>query len=586
MAEAEVLLALLEHLALTAAPGVAAALLVVRQGTRSTPVVVGVALASSGVAAMASLWAYYASPTVGQACDYLVLFGSIEVAVWSWWSGRLDRRVLRPLLTPFALWALGGFFIVFLGFLHGGANEAVRMSASRFSGTLPSDNDIPRFFAEWLSHSHGSHPPIFPPDWLMSDRPPLQIGYVLSQHTFSPTTRELHYEVLCAVVQALWIPAMWAVLCAARLRPTTRGLAICAALVSDIAILHGFFVWPKLIATAFLLAALALVISPDWPRLRRNPRVGALLGCLVALAMLGHGSSIFGVIPLLGIVALRGLPSWRWLGASAFVGLALLAPWSAFQHYADPPGNRLLKWHLAGVTEVDERGTLEAIVDSYREAGLEGTLDNKWHNVTEMTGISRADPELGGAWDSVKAGHVDDALVWLRAYRFFALLPCLGLLLAAPFAMLLARRRRRSEADWRFATYALAIVAIGCLFWILLQFGVPGISSTMIHAGTLAIPLLAICGCVAGLRATFPRLALAVVGLNALLVLALYTPSLTPPPGTGYSAVAAVVAVASLLGFGTVAIGDPRDRGEPSADEANVAQPTVSAPGTEPLSRA
>ena len=46
-----------------------------------------------------------------------------------------------------------------------------------------------------------------------------------------------------------------------------------------------------------------------------------------------------------------------------------MAPWSAYQKYGDPPGNRLTKWTLAGVVEVDDRGTAEAIFDSYGEAG-------------------------------------------------------------------------------------------------------------------------------------------------------------------------------------------------------------------------
>ena len=133
-----------------------------------------------------------------------------------------------------------------------------------------------------------------------------------------------------------------------------------AALASDIAILYGFYVWPKLIAAAFLLAALALVISPPLGRSGAAIwRVGALLGALLALGMLAHGASIYGIIPLVLIAAYRGIPSWRWIGAAAAVGVVMMGSWSAYQNYDDPPGNRLIKWHLAGVTEIDDRGSLE-----------------------------------------------------------------------------------------------------------------------------------------------------------------------------------------------------------------------------------
>jgi hypothetical protein len=139
--------------------------------------------------------------------------------------------------------------------------------------------------------------------------------------------------------------------------------------------------------------------------------------------------------------------------------------------------------------------------------------------------------------------------------------------------MAIRRRRRESEPDWSFAITALIYLGIGLLFWVLLQWGTPGSSSTIIHAGTLAIPLVAIAACVVGAAAVSTRLATAVVAVNALFVLALYAPSLTPLPGTSYSPIAAILAVLGLLGFGLVAFGDglnlwPRARIGPSRSAA------------------
>lgn len=402
---AELIAGLAAHLLLVGAPGVAAAILATRAGVRDVPVVLGIALAASGITAFASFWAYYASPTVGQAWDFLLLFGSIAAVVWAWRRGDFDRRLLLPLSIPLALWILGSCFIVFLGFLHGGTDDAIPMSASRFSGQLPSDNDIPRYFTEWFAtHGHTNPPPVYPPDWLMSDRPPLQIGYMLAQRGFMPTERGLHYEILAVIIQCFWIVGMWAVLLAARLRARTRALAMLAAMVSDVAILHGFFVWPKLIAAAFLLAALAIVILPAWTRSRHDLRVGALIGALLALAMLGHGSSLFGVIPLCILAAYRGLPSWRWLGVAVVAGLVLMVPWTTYQHYANPPANRLLKWQLGGDIALDSKGTLEAIEDGYSEAGFDGALDNKEANFNEMIGWPRAKDDFELAVDYLEAG--------------------------------------------------------------------------------------------------------------------------------------------------------------------------------------
>jgi hypothetical protein len=557
-ANAELLAGLAAHLTLLGAPGVAAALLAARRGARDLPLILGIALAASGLTAFAAFWAYYASPTVGQAWDFLLVLGSILVVARVWRQGGLDRRLLAALAIPLALWVLGSCFVVFLGFLHGGTDQAVSMSALRFSGQLPSDNDIPRYFAEWFAgNGHSNPPPVYPPDWLMSDRPPLQVGYVLAQRGFFNTPQGLHYEILCVIVQALWIVGMWAVLLAARLRPRTRAMAMFAAMVSDIAILHGFFVWPKLIAAAFLLAALAIVISPAWSRSRHDVRMAALIGALLALAMLSHGSSVFGIIPLVGLAIYRGLPGWRWVAAAALAGLALMAPWIAYQHYANPPGNRLLKWQIGGDIELDSKGTLEAIEDGYSEVGWDGALENKEDNFGEIVGWPRAESEFETAIDALDEGKPGIAAAAVRGLRFFSLLPFLGLLLITPLAMLAARRRSgRDEEEWRFALVCFGFFAVACVVWGLLLFGTPDSRAT-IHVGSLAVPLLGLVGCVAGLRSVLPRLAAWVVGLNVLMVLLLYTPSLTPPLGTSYSPITAVLALASLVAFALVAFERP-----------------------------
>lgn len=559
-ANGELIAGLVAHLALLGAPGVAAAVYATSRGVRDVPVRLGIALVASGVSAFAAFWAYYADPVVGQTWDFLLLGGSVLLVVWLWREGRIERRALAPLAAPLGLWVLGCCFVVFLGFLHGGTDNAIPMSALRFSFQLPSDNDIPRYFTEWFAtHGHQNPPPVYPPNWLMSDRPPLQVGYALSQRGFMPTERELHYEILCVGVQSLWIVGMWAVLLAARLRPLTRGLAMVAAMFSDIAILHGFFVWPKLIAAAFLLAALAIVISPAWERGRRDLRVAALVGALIALAMLAHGSSIFGVIPLALLALWRGLPSWRWLGIAAVALLALMIPWSAYQHYADPPGNRLLKWQLGGDIALDSKGTLEAIEDGYSEAGFEGTVDHKLANFEEIAGWPRAKNDLEAVADDLEAGKPGLAAAAIRDLRFFSLIPFLGLLLIALPAMAVGRRRAgRDEREWRFSLLCFGFFALACLAWGLLLFGTPDARAT-IHVGSLAVPLLGLVGCVVGLRSVFPRLAAWLVGVNVFCVLLLYTPSLTPPPGTSYSPLTAALALASLLGFALLAFGIDSD---------------------------
>lgn len=561
MVQGELLALLAMHLLLTALPGVAAALYLASRGERREPVLLASALAASAGTAMLGFWAYYGSHELGQTWTFLLAFGSILLIGWSLYFGKVDRVLLRRLAMPLVLWVLGSAFLVFFGFLHGGTDSALGTAATRFNPQLPSDNDIPLYFAEWFyAHGHHGTPPEFPGEWLASDRPPLQVGYLLTQQPFAWSSHELNYQVFAVGLQQLWIVGLWALLVAARIGRITRALVMATVLVSDLAIVHGFFVWPKLLPAALLLAAAALLITPLWGEVRSRLWGGALVAALVGLAMMGHGSSVFGIIPLALIAAYRGLPSWRWLGIAAAVLVVVLAPWSAYQKYGDPPGNRLLKWQIGGVVDVDSRGTLETIEESYEGAGVDGAIHYKAENVVTIAGGGPMAGLIDSGVEALERGETAPALGALRAILYLFLLPSFGLLLLGPLAMLaVARRKRRGDpVDWSFALVCLATVFIGCVAWCLLMFGNEA-SRTVIHQGSYLLPILGMCAGVAGLRAAFPRAGAWIALVSAVLMLAVYVPAVTPPENSSYSLWSGLIAALCLAGFCFVLL--QRERG-------------------------
>jgi hypothetical protein len=576
------------QLTLIAAPGVAAALLALRLGVRDEAVLICSGLAGSGVAALLGFWLYFGLPGLGPAYAYLLFFGSLAGIAWLLPRLSAQRELLLRLATPLGLWALGCLFIVFLGFFAGGADHALETGAQRFAtepSLFASDNFIPLFFSEWIfAGSHGAAP-VFAPDWLLSDRPPLQIGYVLTQRAFGWDTAMLHYQLIGIAVQQLWIPAAWALLTAARASRRTRALAMVAALVSDVVVVNSFYVWPKLLGAAFVIAALALLVAPGRSPLRARPWTVLLLAALAALAYLSHGSSSFGLIPLAAVALWRGIPNWRWLGAGLAVLLVLVVPWTAYQKYGDPPGDRLIKWSLAGVAEVDDRGVAETMVDSYREAGFDGTVENKAGNFWLMFGGSPAGLLLppgfpyGDAWQESRDagsalvhGDVDAAVSKVRELKHWHLLWAFGLLLLALPAIAVGRLRRgwRGSDEWWLARVCLVFFAVGVVAWCLLMFG-NLIGRAVPTSTSLALPLIGLVGLVVGLRATIPRLAPWLVGANVLFVLVVYTPYLQLPAGRSYSTFAAIVFLASLAGFVALSFAERR------------AAPGLAATGQSPL---
>lgn len=562
------------QLALTAAPGIAAALVALRMGVRREPELLGLALAGSGVTAMLTFWVYYAIPGVGDLCAYTVFFGSAGLIAWAWRDVSAHPDLLRRLAVPLGLWALGSLFAIFFGFLHGGTHAAVETASFRFStqpSQMASDSFIPLFFSDWMFAGNPGPPPIFEPEWLFSDRPPLQVAYVLTQRIFGWDAETLHYEVLGVILQQLWIVGLWALLTAARVSARTRALAMIAAFAGDIAIVNSFYVWPKLLGAAFVLAALALLAAPRESTLRSRPWTLVMLGALAGLAFLAHGTSVFGLIPIAALALWRGLPSWRWLAAAIAAALILVVPWMAYQQYGNPPGNRLLKWHIAGVMEIDDRGTLETIVDEYGQAGVGGTLENKLNNFLHMVGADPARPppepgdvpvprddvltEAGDALGALADGRFSDAASKVREIRYWHLLWAFGLLmLAAPLIVLgRLRGRWRDGEDWWFARLCLVFFGIGVVSWGILMFGNDA-ARTVILQGSMAIPLIAVAGLVAGLRATYPRWADWLVAANVVTALVLYLPTLAPRPSAlapdnSIYAFEAIAAAACLAGF-------------------------------------
>jgi hypothetical protein len=552
--ELAVLLAV--RIILTALPAVAVVLFASRRGVREVPILLAIGLAVSATVGLLGFWSFFLTPMAGKAFSYFVLFGSVMLIGWCLYDGGLDRPLLRQLGVPVALWTLGSAFLLFLGFAHGGTDFPLPTGTTRFSPPLPGDSFIPSFYADWFFlNGHNGTPPVFPGEWQFSDRPPLQAGYVLSQRTFGWDAFGLNYQVLGVVLQQLWIVGLWALLLAARVGPLSRGLAMIAVLLSDLAILNGFFVWPKLLPAALLLAAAALVITPLWEKVRRSLPAAALVGALCGLAMMGHGSSAFGILPLAAVAAWRGLPSWRWLGAAAGVGALLVVSWAGYQKYDNPPGDRVTKWSLAGVIEIDDRGTLEATIDSYREAGFGGTIHNKGQNFVTMAGGGPAWQILEEGFDK---GGIKDIVVAVRSVSFLYMLPMLGLLLLGPIAMALRRGRGRERpAEWRYALTALAVFGLGLFAWGLIVFGNAS-DRTVIHISSYMLPILAISACVVGLRSVLPRFAIYWVALDAALTLAIYVPYMEPTPGTSYEPFAFVISGLALAGFCFLAIRSDR----------------------------
>jgi hypothetical protein len=230
---------------------------------------------------------------------------------------------------------------------------------------LPLDNTLPLLLAEQIQTGRVSKP--FIGDWLSSDRPPLQAGFILSQYPYLPRPRDLGYTVLAVVLQSLWIFALWMFLVAFDIPPPAITLVIAVTLFSGFIFVNTFFVWPKLLAAAYMLAfSVAFLAEKVTVLFKASIFLCAIAGALLAFGLLAHGGSAFALIGLFSTSMLlrRRLPL-RSLAVIATTCFVLYLPWICYQKFYDPPDDRLLKWHLAGVINPDARSFTKTIRAAY-----------------------------------------------------------------------------------------------------------------------------------------------------------------------------------------------------------------------------
>jgi len=292
--------------------------------------------------------------------------------------------------------------------------------------------------------------------------------------------------------------------------------------------LNSFFCWPKLLPTAFLLLAVGLL----WDRPRGQPLssgTALLAGACAAFSLLGHGGSAFGLAAIAVVyIAQRRALSFRPIAMGAITLVLLMLPWQAYQRFCDPPGDRLVKYHLAGREPIDPRSSLMVIREAYEELSWRQILENKAINIQTLFG-RQADWGKNSleAFSKAKEGHWDDAFFQFakssREAGFFHYGQTLGPMTIGllGLAWLWIRCRQRNEA--RAAGTLAALGAASAVIWCALMF--KG-GSTVIHQSSYftGACLYAVAGI--GLAA-LPRTAiLAVLGANLAWFVAVWT--LTP----------------------------------------------------------
>lgn len=480
----------------------------------------------SALTGYAAFWVYFLDYRLGRCFSVAVALAGIWGLLWRWRAPARSRDSLRALLAepdvrlPLTLMFLAAlFYVAFLLFFDFPC-DWVTLTQRRFlPGSFGHDSRLPMVFAQMLFHGDYLRAPVFL-DWHNSDRPPLQAGIELLQRPFGGFFELFTYQILGTICQCVWVPAVWALCRAMSVSARRTGLVVLFCMLSGFFLFNSVYVWPKLLAGGLVVWAMAILLQPLRQGTKPTPGAAAMAGLAAGLGYLAHGGAAFTLIALAVLfVAPPYFIGIRQALSACAVFAVLLLPWTLYQRYYDPPGNRLLKWHIAGVVAIDARTTWQALSDQYSRLSAGQTLINKGDNVLRLF-------PGGGAFKSFDN--------W-RVAEYYLVVPAVGVL---NFAWLLFgatwvfRRWTAKDADRGAARLVLCAALLAILDWVLLMFGGESAGDlTVVHQGSYATVILLYVG-LGVLVLTLPRPAamfvLLVQAADFLVFWALTTPSTVP----------------------------------------------------------
>ncbi len=541
----------------------------------------GIALAVVGVAAAGWLTIMAAIPLgrwVRVLVVVIIVSAAVHVIVTRAW-----RVLTREIVVAAALFAAVAVLYLGVFFLWTSPGDAFHLAQNRFVPfLLPDDNEIPHLLAGRLEQGGSTHALIG--GWNGSDRPPLQSGLILlGQAPWPPgmISENVSSFAPSVLAQLLWVPAAFAVLRGFGARTRVAVPAVVFAAACSTMLVNSLFTWPKLLSAALLLCAVA-VLCDGLRRSRPRPfHFVAAVGA-ATLALLAHGAAAFAVpfLLVLGILLLRrfGGAWWKPALVGAAVSIGLYLPWALFQRFVDPPGDRLLKLQLAGVTELDGRPFLTALAQSYRALTPAEMVDNKLSNLRTFLTPAVFSGFLNSGHDS-PPHNVEE---------FFYLLPALGVALGVIAALVIVailswtgrwraahgagERRRgpirvpfapRPRWNTRGALWPLVLVVPCLLFWCLALFGP---HATLNHQGSHFWIVLLLIVPFAWLQANAPRLALVALAVQLAITVIYTVPSPTGEPLRPTSLAVAIVGVLAVAACWVWAVRPERSGRRPAGN--------------------
>ena len=314
-----------------------------------------------GISSVVSFGLYLYSVKIGK-------YFSVILLLWALYSVIvMEEKHKNPFLLLYGILFSLMMIILFVGYVNvEDLHNLQAVSANRWHH-LPVDNWIPKIFADGILQHHVPSPLVG--SWLSSDRPPLQTGFFLIFSVFSNSN--LTYLVTTVGMQVMVV--VFVLLYIREFVKEKKYVYLLALLIffNGFVFVHALFVWPKLLSALYQGIAF-YYMHKIWVSKKDLIRNYTFFGISASFAFLAHGGSVFFLLSLgiLLLFTIQNKKDIKALSYGLFSSLFLYLPWVLYQKLVDPPGDRLLKWHLAGRNDPTKETFLQVLHDYYENLTL------------------------------------------------------------------------------------------------------------------------------------------------------------------------------------------------------------------------
>ncbi|HZQ56190.1 MAG TPA: hypothetical protein VFB14_28630 [Bryobacteraceae bacterium] len=504
-------------LALILLPGLAVTLVIARRKYLSPVVAVMIVILTNATLGYIAFWAYFGDRRLGRTISYSTLALSIIALAPMLRHEAELRKLVKQIALPFSYVLVAGVCYICLFFLYSNpVKTGGDLGNWRFSNeVLPGDNIIPLIFAHKI-YDGAPLRPFCCGDWLSSDRPPLQAGIVLLEWPFKLVNPGMQYQLVSTALQCFWICGVWCFLKSLRTSEHRIGQVLAFLILSGFLFYNSVYVWPKLLAAALILFIPAILIEALREKHALSNFEAGLAALSFSLALLAHPGGIFSMSAILLILLFRrDLVTFRTIALAVLVTVIFLGPWRAYQKFYDPPGDRLLKLHLAAVGPPDNNSFWYDLRDAYTRLPVSAIVHNKWLNLRILVGNHPVAALIPGALPPDRSGR---DLIW----------GAVGIANVGWLAALILLFRRNRARAVPFSGPIVAAVILNLLVWCLVMFG-PGQSYTphSSYADIIAISV-GLLGFLLMLPRTVCLILLGIQVVNLFLTYVFYRPASVP----------------------------------------------------------